>query len=66
MQSSSVNPQTLKMALSEEIPLKFIGVKYIFRAGQSAENFAKDQNTLIEQSVCYSNRTGNPTPPMEQ
>ena len=29
-------------------------------------NFAKDQNTLIEQSVSYSNRTANTTPPIEQ
>ena len=29
-------------------------------------NFAKDRDTLIEQSVCYSNRTVNTTPPIDQ
>jgi len=28
-------------------------------------NFAKDQGTLIEQSVCYSNRTVNMAPLIE-
>ena len=30
------------------------------------ENFAKDKDTLIEQSVCYSNRTTKYTTPIQQ